>query len=380
MKPLYVIVFLLGTFTATAQDTSFFNYADQPSIPQRASYYQIMVHTDSGWTFTHHWMNNRLKVAGRISNDMKQRLGTFTWYDTAGKIVMQSKYIGHGGAVETLYYPDGHVMVEGTTLEEQKSGNWTAYYPSGKVKSTAFYSANQLDTASFFNEDGSPNNTMTTFWRGNEYPGGDLAWLEFLNKNLRNPGGAVDNRNPAVVVVQFKISKEGKTSDFTIVQSAGVALNNEAIRVIQKSGDWQPAIYGGTPMETYRTQRVAFTQEGLSQPESDSDDYDKTFTKVEIESAFPGGVVAWLRYLNRTLRYPDEAVNNRIQGVVIVQFIVDKQGNISDVHAISGPDRGGLREEAVRAIRNSGKWTPAVQNGRQVKSYKKQPIVFKLEN
>jgi protein TonB len=114
-------------------------------------------------------------------------------------------------------------------------------------------------------------------------------------------------------------------------------------------------------------------------PKKDDEDYDKTFTKVEIESEFPGGSAAWLRYLNKNLRYPDDAVNNEIQGTVVVQFIVDKEGNVSDVTAVSGPDNGGLREEAVRVIKKSGKWTPAVQNGRQVKSYKKQPIVFKLE-
>jgi periplasmic protein TonB len=115
-------------------------------------------------------------------------------------------------------------------------------------------------------------------------------------------------------------------------------------------------------------------------PKKDDEDYDKTFTKVEIESDFPGGAGAWLRYLNKNLRYPDDAVNNEIQGTVVVQFIVDKEGNVSDVHAQSGPEQGGLREEAERVIKKSGKWTPAIQNGRQVKSYKRQPIVFKLES
>lgn len=112
-------------------------------------------------------------------------------------------------------------------------------------------------------------------------------------------------------------------------------------------------------------------------PKKEDDDWDKTFTKVEIESEYPGGAAAWQRYLNRNLRYPQEAIDNEIQGAVVVQFIVDKEGNVSDVEAISGPQE--LRAEAVRVIKKSGKWTPAVQNGRQVKSYKKQPIVFRLE-
>lgn len=100
---------------------------------------------------------------------------------------------------------------------------------------------------------------------------------------------------------------------------------------------------------------------------------------MEIESSYPGGASAWSRYLNKTLKYPQEAQDNEIQGTIIVQFIVDKEGNVSDVEAVSGPSTGGLRDEAVRVIKKSGKWEPAIQNGRKVKSYKKQPITFRLE-
>jgi len=120
---------------------------------------------------------------------------------------------------------------------------------------------------------------------------------------------------------------------------------------------------------------------GVVEVKKDEEDYDKTFTKVEIESDYPGGQGAWARYLNKTLHYPDEAINNESQGTVIVQFIVDKEGNVSDVQAVGGTTSDqSLKDEAVRVIKKSGKWTPAVQNGRQVKSYKKQPIVFKLDS
>ena len=118
---------------------------------------------------------------------------------------------------------------------------------------------------------------------------------------------------------------------------------------------------------------------GVVEAPKETEDYDKTFTKVEIESSYPGGMPAWQRYLNKNLHYPDEAMNNELQGTVLVKFIVDKEGNVSEVEAISGPEQGGLREEAVRVIKKSGKWTPAIQNGRQVKSYKQQPVGFKLD-
>lgn len=103
---------------------------------------------------------------------------------------------------------------------------------------------------------------------------------------------------------------------------------------------------------------------------------DSVFIRVEIPSSYSGGPKAWARFLNKTFVYPQNAVDNRIQGTVIIKFIVDQAGNASNIEAVTGPDE--LRAEAIRVIKKSGKWNPAIQNGRMVKSYKQQPIVFKL--
>lgn len=101
------------------------------------------------------------------------------------------------------------------------------------------------------------------------------------------------------------------------------------------------------------------------------------FAKVEVESAYPGGLTGWRTYLISNMRYPPKAVRKNIQGTVVVQFIIDKEGKVSDVEAIEGPQL--LKEEGVRLIKASGKWIPAQQNGKPVKSYKKQPFLFKLD-
>ena len=98
----------------------------------------------------------------------------------------------------------------------------------------------------------------------------------------------------------------------------------------------------------------------------------------EVAAEFPGGKAAWERFLHRNLRYPQDAQDNDIQGFVVVQFVVDREGNVSQVQAISGPAE--LRGEAERVIKKSGKWEPAVQNARKVPSYKKQPIGFSLQD
>ena len=102
------------------------------------------------------------------------------------------------------------------------------------------------------------------------------------------------------------------------------------------------------------------------------------FAKVEKESEYPGGMAGWTTYLNNNMRYPPKAMKKNIQGTVIVQFIIDATGNVTDIEAIEGPHM--LAEEAVRLIKASGKWIPAQQDGKKVKSYKKQPFVFRLQS
>src|ERR1700733_1076675 len=101
------------------------------------------------------------------------------------------------------------------------------------------------------------------------------------------------------------------------------------------------------------------------------------YEKVEIESQFPGGPTAWLAFLNSHLQYPNKAVRKRIEGTVVLQFIVNKDGSISDLKALSGEPL--LEEAALKAMADSPHWHPAIQNGRLVRSYKKKPIVFSLE-
>ncbi|HLK30986.1 MAG TPA: TonB family protein [Puia sp.] len=100
-------------------------------------------------------------------------------------------------------------------------------------------------------------------------------------------------------------------------------------------------------------------------------------SEFEKESEYPGGVAALSEFLSKHLRYPDKALKNNTQGTVVVQFIVDKDGSVTDVQVAKGVDPL-LDEEAVRVIKKMPKWQPAIQGGRQVKSYKKQPIAFRF--
>lgn len=117
---------------------------------------------------------------------------------------------------------------------------------------------------------------------------------------------------------------------------------------------------------------------GAIQPVADPSQDEIVFIKVELPAQFPGGPDAWKRYLERNLRYPESAQDNGTQGIVKVQFVVDKDGTISEVTALNDPGDG-LAQEAVRIILNGPKWTPAEQNNRKVKFRAVQVIGFRLE-
>jgi periplasmic protein TonB len=117
---------------------------------------------------------------------------------------------------------------------------------------------------------------------------------------------------------------------------------------------------------------------GASLPASAPAQEDEIFIKAELPAQFPGGPDAWKRYLERHLRYPESALENGTQGIVQVQFVVDKDGAISEVLALNDPGDG-LAQEAARIILKGPKWTPAEQNNRKVKFRVVQAISFRLE-
>ena len=103
------------------------------------------------------------------------------------------------------------------------------------------------------------------------------------------------------------------------------------------------------------------------------------FEKVEKEAAFPGGASAWRRFLERNLDGQVAVDNGAPIGkyTVNVKFVVDVDGSISQVKVLNSVGYG-MDTEAINAIKKSGKWMPAIQNGKQVKAYRTQPITFSV--
>jgi len=108
---------------------------------------------------------------------------------------------------------------------------------------------------------------------------------------------------------------------------------------------------------------------------------DKIFEKVEIEASFPGGVNGWMEFLQNNLKSIVPVDNGANPGIytVIVQFIVHKDGSISDLKTLTNHGHG-MEDEVLRVMKRSPNWIPAMQNGCTVTSYRKQPITFAISS
>ena len=106
---------------------------------------------------------------------------------------------------------------------------------------------------------------------------------------------------------------------------------------------------------------------------------EEIFVAVEQPAEFPGGQAALMKWLSQNIRYPEAAQQNDIQGRVIVKFVVEKDGSISQVTVARGVDKD-LDREALRVVKKMPKWQPGKNNGVAVRSYFNLPVTFKLQN
>ncbi|MCX6280062.1 MAG: TonB family protein [Bacteroidetes bacterium] len=100
-------------------------------------------------------------------------------------------------------------------------------------------------------------------------------------------------------------------------------------------------------------------------------------SNIDVYPRFPGGDEARLWFLRKNIRYPDDALKNKIQGVVMVVFVVELDGSLSRVDVVNRLG-GGCDEEAIRVTKTMPPWEPGKRNGQKVRVIVRMPIVFRI--
>lgn len=118
-------------------------------------------------------------------------------------------------------------------------------------------------------------------------------------------------------------------------------------------------------------------KEAVAQPEP-KPEVEKVFDVVEQMPSFPGGPSALMEWLSNNVKYPVVAQENGVQGRVVVSFVVERDGSITDVKVVRGVDPSLVRE-ASRVVRAMPRWIPGKQNGSAVRVKYNVPVAFRLQ-
>ena len=119
-------------------------------------------------------------------------------------------------------------------------------------------------------------------------------------------------------------------------------------------------------------------KEAVAQPEPKPEVENKVFDVVEQMPSFPGGQAALMDYLSNNVKYPVVAQENGVQGRVVVSFVVEKDGSITDVKVVKSVDPS-LDKEAARVVKSMPRWIPGKQNGSAVRVKYNVPVSFRLQ-
>lgn len=233
-----------------------------------------------------------------------------------------------------------------------------------------------------------------------EFPdGGMSALMEYLSKNIKYPEAAMKKGTQGRATVQFVVEKDGSITNVKILRGIDPELNKEAVRVISAMPKWKPGTQKGEAVRVKYTVPVMFrltennTQVKYAPIESKIDEmvvvgyapeeatYPEEVTVFEVVEKmpeYPGGMSAMMEFIGKNIKYPVAAQKAKIQGRVVIQFIVDKEGNIICPRVIRGADPL-LDAEAIRLTTIMPKWKPGMQRGQAVNVKYTVPIMFRLQ-
>lgn len=209
-----------------------------------------------------------------------------------------------------------------------------------------------------------------------QFPGGQEALSRYLTEHLKYPELALQQEVEGAIGVNFVVDEygnvikpTGQTYEYQPSQ-AKLSMIPEAVRVVQFMPKWIPAKHKGKPVRCAMNLPIKFTL-AKAAPKA-----------VEIDPEFPGGMEALFKFLSGNIIYPKTAHAAEAEGMVIVKFMVNEDGSLTEVQQVNKdkPLHPDLVKEAIRVVNTMPKWKPAVKDGKVVKAQFTLPIKFKLDD
>lgn len=213
-----------------------------------------------------------------------------------------------------------------------------------------------------------PNDSVYNFvTKMPEYPGGQKGMLTYFIKSMRYPLAAYTNGVSGTAYVNFIVETDGSISDVLILKPVGYGCDEEAKRLVSQMKGWTPGEMDGKRVRVRSNTPIYFKEELY--PDS------RIYIELDTVPKYPGGIETFLRYVQEEKKLPDSAKNNNIDGEVKVNFVIEKDGTVSNVMILNSLGYG-CDEEATRIITNMTDWRPGYIDEQPVRALLSYNIVF----
>jgi hypothetical protein len=193
--------------------------------------------------------------------------------------------------------------------------------------------------------------------------GGLDKFYEYVNKNF----DFSKVTKPGKMITSFTVDEQGEIKNIRVNQFVDIESATEIIRLLKNAPKWQPAIRGGKPFSVAIKFPLDF-QFSKKNEEQKTTQFDKPLNEAQSDSVTTntsGGLKKFYDFIKKNYRIPN--VQN-IKGQVAVSFTINEDGTLSDFKIVKDLKHG-TGEELIRVLKlTSGKWTPAMKEGKKVKS------------
>lgn len=205
-----------------------------------------------------------------------------------------------------------------------------------------------------------------------QFPGGMDSLLSFIQHNLQYPEIARVQNIQGNLFVRFVVEKDGSLSSFQLIRDIGGGCGEEALRVLKLMPHWTPATLQGKAVRSSYTLPFKFL------PDNPASQQSSQLQEVQ-QPEYPGGEAAFYQDLNKHLKYPKQAKDNNKEGLVFVEFVVNKKGKITDIRILQDNVGYGADKSVIKALKHTKCWTPAhTLDGRPLRCQFALPLTFKL--
>lgn len=224
--------------------------------------------------------------------------------------------------------------------------------------------------------------------------GGPEGYAAYLAENQQYPTEALQRGAMGTVTVTFVVEKSGVISNVVAATPLDPALDAEALRLIQAGPKWTPAQHKGQKVRQRVSIPISFqipAGAGGPAPATTPDApapkpaapakpgaaAGPTVVTADQPARPVGGTEAFFDWIQKNQQYPALARQRKVEGRVTVEFIVQKDGTLSDAKVVK-PLGSGCDQEALRLIKSAPKWVPATYQGAPVKQKMVLPVIFQL--